>query len=84
MGHSNVRITIIHTLFLGCALFIGGYGLQTYSVNVTTNDGRLTALPACVTTQPGRKSIKTSDTPPSYTTCVYIDRTTTAICGSPE
>ena len=66
------------THFLGCALFTGGDGLQTYCVNVTTNDGRLTALPACVTTQPGRKLIKatvtqcSSDTPPSYT-CVYIE-----------
>ena len=59
MGHSSA---IIHTLFLGCALFTGGDGLQTYFVNVTTNDGRLTALPACVTTEPGRKSIKATVT----------------------
>ena len=56
---SHFSVTIIHAHNpLGCAFFTGGYGLQTYHVNVTTSDGRLTALPTCVTTKPGRKSIK--------------------------
>lgn len=57
MSHFSVTITHAHNR-LGCASFTGGYGLQTYRVTVTTSDGRLTALPAYVTTEPGRKWIK--------------------------